>query len=217
MATLTLEYRDPRELHPHPRNYRAHPPEQIKQIAKSLADFGQYKNIVVTPDGMVIAGHGVVQAAIEAGISELAVYVFDGDEAQVRRMMVADNELSRGAQDDPLALHDLLEEIARDDGDLTGTGWNEREIKEQLDALAAEIIDFTPQVTEDQAGSGTAWNSVQRSECVRLIFGVIEAALPKELYDEVHALCDRAFEQGASYTEAMSMILRQGCDACAWD
>lgn len=138
MATLTLEYRDPRELHSHPRNYRAHPPEQIKQIAKSLADFGQYKNIVVTPDGMVIAGHGVVQAAIEAGITELAVHVFDGDEAQVRRLMVADNELSRGAQDDPLALHNLLEEIARDDGDLMGTGWSENDLQELLTEVAVD-------------------------------------------------------------------------------
>lgn len=91
----TLEYRDPRTLHSHLCNYRAHLPEQTKQAA---FDFGQYENIVITPDGVVVAGHGVVQAAIEAGKSEVAVYVLDGDDAQLRRLMAADPGLRRSTR-----------------------------------------------------------------------------------------------------------------------
>ena len=59
---------DPRTLKPNPENYRGHPQEQIAEIATSLRDLGQFKNVVVRPDGTILAGHGVVQAAIAAGI-----------------------------------------------------------------------------------------------------------------------------------------------------
>lgn len=213
---------DPRTLKPNPENYRAHPQEQIAEIAASLRAFGQYRNVVARPDGTILAGHGVVEAAIAEGRETIAVFVFDGTDAEARRLMVADNELSRGAEDDERALHALLNEINRDFGDLAGTGWSDAEHEARLAELAAELqeletIDFTPQLSTDQAGQGTAWNSVHGSDRVRLVFGEIEAALPDEIYVEVHDLCERAFNSGGSYADQIALILRRGCDACASD
>jgi len=130
---------DPRTLKPNPENYRAHPQEQIAEIATSLRDLGQFKNVVVRPDGTILAGHGVVQAAIAEGVPVVWGFIFEGTDAEARRLMVADNELSRGAEDDERALHALLNEIDRDFGDLAGTGWSDAEHEAVLAELAAEF------------------------------------------------------------------------------
>src|SRR5689334_4422777 len=57
-------------LYPHDRNYRNHPPEQIKMLKASLERFnGQVRSIVVQECAngsyTIVAGHGVVQAAQE--------------------------------------------------------------------------------------------------------------------------------------------------------
>jgi hypothetical protein len=135
---MEIEYRDPATLTPHPENYRHHPPEQVAEICKSIRAHGQVKNIIVNPEGIILCGHGVVQAAQEMGQPEVAVFVFDGTEAEQRKLMVADNELSRMAEDDERSLMSLLREIDEDFGDLRGTGWDERAMKDRLDALAAE-------------------------------------------------------------------------------
>ena len=136
---MRIEYRDPTTLTPHPQNYRAHPPEQVAEICKSIRASGQYKNVVVNAEGQILAGHGVVQACIEMGYPEVAVHVFDGTEAEQRRLMVADNELSRQAEDDERALAELLSSIATDFGDLAGTGWSDAEHEAVLAELAAEF------------------------------------------------------------------------------
>lgn len=121
---LSIEYRDPRALAANPENYRHHPPEQISEIKRSLQDLGQYRNVVCRPDGTLLAGHGVVQAAIDLGWEQIAVHVFTGSEAKARRLMVADNELSRGAVNDDRELASLLRQVQRDFGDLRGTGFD---------------------------------------------------------------------------------------------
>jgi 23S rRNA maturation-related 3'-5' exoribonuclease YhaM len=46
-------------IKPHPRNYRGHPSTQVDAIRHSLDQFGQYRDVVVSSDGCIIAGHGV--------------------------------------------------------------------------------------------------------------------------------------------------------------
>jgi len=139
---------DPRTLKPNPENYRAHPQEQIAEIATSLRDLGQFKNVVVRPDGTILAGHGVVQAAIAEGVPVVWGFIFEGTDAEARRLMVADNELSRGAEDDDRALAELLSSIATDFGDLAGTGWSDAEHEARLAELAAESAPFDPDSVE---------------------------------------------------------------------
>ncbi len=118
----------------HPDNYREHPEAQLAHIEHSLAQFGQYKNVVALPDGTVLAGHGVVGAAMKAGLKALAVQVVDLDEAAARKLMVGDNEVSRLATDDDLQLAELLRSVHYDGG-LEGTGFDE----ESLNELLAEV------------------------------------------------------------------------------
>ena len=61
LTTVTIS-----DLKPHPNNPNTHPVKQIDALGESLDKFEQVKNIVVWND-IIIAGHGIVAAAIKAG------------------------------------------------------------------------------------------------------------------------------------------------------
>jgi ParB-like chromosome segregation protein Spo0J len=50
-------------LMPYARNARTHSKKQIQQIASSIERFGFVNPVLVSDDGIIIAGHGRVEAA----------------------------------------------------------------------------------------------------------------------------------------------------------
>jgi DNA modification methylase len=134
--TLAVETVAIDSLTAHPRNYRGHPDAQVAEIGKSLEKFGQYKPVVVSSDGVILAGHGVWTAQKAQGAKDVAVVRMDfpSTDPRAEKLMVADNELSRMAVDDDRALAALLADVQRTEG-LSGTGWDDG----GLDALIGEI------------------------------------------------------------------------------
>jgi hypothetical protein len=131
------------ELRAHPRNYRRHPERQLAHLAQSLREHGVYRNVVVANDGTILAGHGVVEAAADVGLSEIDVVriPFAPDHPKARKLLAADNELARLADDDAHALAHLLEEIRDDDVDgLLGTGYSD----DDLTILLASLDELPP-------------------------------------------------------------------------
>ena len=124
-----------------PKNYRGHPPKQIEQIAASLKGRGFRKPIVVQETtGMVIAGHGLLEAAKSIGLSEVAVAPWDCSDQQARAFLIADNELSRMAIDDDDKLNRLLKELSDEIEDPQvlvddGIGFDLDEILDRMDQL----------------------------------------------------------------------------------
>ena len=51
-------------LKPHPDNYHAHPDDQVEELAASLRQHGFYRTVVVARDLTILAGHGIVEAAM---------------------------------------------------------------------------------------------------------------------------------------------------------
>ena len=220
--TLAVETVAIDSLTPHPRNYRGHPDAQVAEIGKSLDAYGQYKPVVVSSDGVILAGHGVWTARKAQGATDIATVRmgFTADDPRAEKLMVADNELSRMAVDDDRALAALLADIQRTDG-LEGTGWDDG----GLDALIGEMaasdyvkqhgpIDHTPKDAADQAGAGSAWGAMATSEKVRLLWGDIEVACDYSLYERVKTQLDQVFDDGGSYHGELERILVAGCDAC---
>ena len=166
---LTIEFRDPTELTPHPQNVRSHPPEQLREIQRRLRDLGQYKNVVVTPDGTILAGHGVVQAALELGWQQIAVGVFDGTDAEAKLLMLGDNEVGNplsevGPRDDEAALLALAAEVQAAYGSLAGTGISEADLKRRREELeAAGPPEDFPEYDENLDVSGI--RTVECPEC----------------------------------------------------
>jgi hypothetical protein len=114
---------------PHPRNYRAHPQDQLLHIAHSIKEHGLYRNVVVAKDGTILAGHGVVEAAKMLGMTELTVMrlPIGPEHPKALKILTGDNELSMRAEIDDRLLSELLRQVQEEDVDgLLGTGYDEQ-------------------------------------------------------------------------------------------
>jgi hypothetical protein len=117
-----------RDLKPHPQNYRAHPADQRAQLAQSLREHGFYRNVIVAADNTILAGHGVVAAAIDEGLDEIPAVRLPlaADDPRALKILTGDNEIARLADVDDRALAELLRDISeRDEIGLLGTGYDE--------------------------------------------------------------------------------------------
>jgi DNA modification methylase len=89
------------------RNARTHSDAQVDQIAASIHEWGWTSPVLVTEEGMIIAGHGRVRAARKLGLREVPVMVATGwSKAQIQAYALADNKLALNAgwDEDLLAL-----------------------------------------------------------------------------------------------------------------
>jgi hypothetical protein len=123
------------DLHPHEQNYRSHPEDQRGHITQSIREHGFYRNVVVANDGTILAGHGVVEAAREAGLSTIPVVrlAIAPDDPKALKILTGDNEIARLAMIDDRVLANLLRDIREgDDAGLLGTGYD--------DAMLANLV-----------------------------------------------------------------------------
>lgn len=125
------------DLNPHKTNPRTHSRHQVKQIARSIKQFGFNNPILIDGDNNIIAGHGRVEAARLMGLENVPViYLKHLSEAQKRAYIIADNKLAENAGWNNDLLQAELEYISEidTDFDLSLTGL---EIPE-IDLLLAE-------------------------------------------------------------------------------
>ena len=94
-SPLQVTYRPLADLVPYAKNPRTHSPEQVKRIVASMREFGFTNPVLIGDDGVIIAGHGRVMAAKDAGIDPVPCIVLSHlSEAQRRALVVADNQLA---------------------------------------------------------------------------------------------------------------------------
>jgi DNA modification methylase len=132
---ISTEPREIAALRPHPRNYRRHPERQLAILRESLRVHGQQKPVVITPDGTILAGHGLVEAARAEGWNEIACHVYDGPYPEA--FLAIDNRASDLAEDDEEALAALLRNLEAQD-QLTAAGWGQDDLGELLLRLEAD-------------------------------------------------------------------------------
>jgi len=120
------------KLIPYARNARTHSDEQIIQIAASIAEFGWTNPILVGENGILIAGHARLLAALKLGMTEVPVIVLDHlTETQRRALVIADNQLAiRGAAWDEEMLRVELESLEEDGFDLDLVGFTDEEMED---------------------------------------------------------------------------------------
>lgn len=159
MTDLHITYRDPSHLKPWTGNARTHSPKQIRQIARSISLFGFNNPILVDGEGMIVAGHGRVTAALELGIASVPTVLLEHlSPAQKRAYILADNKLAEKAGWDKSILQIELQGLAAAEleFDLTDLGFETGEI----DLLLADDGDevASAEAEEDRI----AWNNVPR-------------------------------------------------------
>jgi DNA modification methylase len=126
------------ELRLDPKNPRVHSTKQIRQIARSIQNFGFNVPILIDAKGKVIAGHGRVMACQQLGWTEVPTIALEHlSEAQAKAFMIADNRLTEiSVWDDRLLAEQLKELSAIElDFDLEAIGFETAEIDLRIESL----------------------------------------------------------------------------------
>lgn len=150
---------DPRSLKPYPHNYNNHPAAQVDELARSLVQFGQYKNIV-TWQGYILAGHGLVEAAIKSNF--LTVETRDMShlsQAEAEALLVADNETARMGVTDAGKLAALIEQVKAQGQAVPGV------TAERLAEIVAEAKAANVENVEFKEYDESVENDVEYHEC----------------------------------------------------
>ncbi len=125
------------ELKPFAGNPKKHPKEQIEVLRKSLNVYGQTKSVIVDKNYMILAGHGLVEAAKENGMKEIVVGIvpFTGKKAIAYVLM--DNKSAELSEYDFTILADTMIDLDTDSSfDMETTGFSLEEIQ--------ELVTWTP-------------------------------------------------------------------------
>ena len=127
---------------PYSRNSRAHSVDQIKQIARSIQEFGFTNPVLLDENRNLIAGHGRLEAARLLNIQQIpAITLPHLSDAQKAALRIADNKLALSAAWDDALLRTELTDL-RDLGfDLSLTGFAD-------DELSALFADATEGLTD---------------------------------------------------------------------
>ena len=117
------------------RNARTHSKKQIRQLADAIRRFGFTNPILVDDAGMILAGHGRVEAAKLLGMADLPCRRLSGmTEAEKRAYILADNKLALNAGWDEDLLAGEIKFILEDpELDISLTGFSVAEIDMLVD------------------------------------------------------------------------------------
>lgn len=95
---MEIVYKKINELKPYENNSRTHDESQIKQICESIKEYGWTNPVLIDEKGMIIAGHGRVEAGKKLDIKEVPCIVLSGlTEAQKKAYVIADNKMALNA------------------------------------------------------------------------------------------------------------------------
>lgn len=110
------------KLAPYANNPKVHPDSQVAEIDASIGQFGFISPILVDAKGVIIAGHGRLQAALSRGMKKVPVIKLTHlTEDEAKALRVAENSLAQ-----------------------SGTSWDPALLEAELSALRAVKFDLEP-------------------------------------------------------------------------
>jgi len=146
------------KLKPHPKNPRIHPDSALDKLVKSIKEFGWTNPVLVSADGIILAGHARVKAAEKAGISEVPVIYLPLEGAKADAYLIADNKLQDETEWDNIKLKDILEELDTGDIDMEITGFSMQEIEDLMTQVwqeeEGEAVDLDEEGKPKDKGEG---------------------------------------------------------------
>ena len=95
------------DIKPYPKNAKKHDKKQIKQVAESIKEFGFNQPLVVNKDGVLVVGHGRLEAAKLLGLTEIPAITVNLTEEQANAYRLADNKLNESDWDIKLVIEEL--------------------------------------------------------------------------------------------------------------
>jgi DNA modification methylase/ParB-like chromosome segregation protein Spo0J len=140
------------DLRPHAGNARVHSVAQLEQIKASMLAFGFTNPLLVDEAGVLIAGHGRLEAAAALGIDKVPVIVLRHLSASEKEALrLADNRIAENATWDQALLRDALASVqAAAEIDVVALGFSAEELAAILTAADEAVIDGEPPQDADQ-------------------------------------------------------------------
>lgn len=151
---LAIKYRKVETLKPYLNNARVHSDAQVKQIVRSIEEYGWTNPILIDGKNGIIAGHGRLAAALMMELDSVPVIELSSmSDAQKRAYIIADNKLVEESGWDKVWLIGELQSLGDLDFDLTLTGFDPAELTTLLGEPYLPTLEptvDTSEVTEDQ-------------------------------------------------------------------
>jgi hypothetical protein len=116
------------EIKLRPRNVKRHGDADVAEIASSLDQFEQRKNVVLDASGYCVAGEGTVRAARKLGWTHVWANRWEAPETAARGYALADNRTAELAQVDYRLLAEELQDLSALGAPVDGLGWDEHEL-----------------------------------------------------------------------------------------
>jgi DNA modification methylase len=152
MENREIVYKNVNDLIPYARNSRTHDTNQVSQIVASIKEFGFTNPILIDDEGLIIAGHGRVQAAQKLNLKTVPTICLDYlTEAQKKAYVIADNRLALNVGWDFDMLKVELNDLNDLDFDVSLLGFDDKEINDILADPTEGLVDedSTPDLVED--------------------------------------------------------------------
>lgn len=152
---MKIETLEIAKLTPDPNNARKHDETNLKAIEASLREFGQRKPIVITEDGVIVAGNGTIAAAQNLGWEKIDVVRIpkDWSEDRIKAFALADNRTAELADWNSQVLSAQLLELHEADFDVEAIGFELPQVLELEDVVEEEI----PTEVETRVKKGDLW------------------------------------------------------------
>lgn len=128
-------------IRPYDKNAKKHPKKQVEQVANSIKEFGFNQPVVVDKNGVLIVGHGRLEAAKLLGLKEVPTITVDLTEEKANAYRLADNKLNESEWDMTLVIEEL-KGLSPEMLDLTG-------FDKDLIIEADEKDDEVPEIPEE--------------------------------------------------------------------
>jgi len=142
MEKREIIYKKTKDLIPYARNSRTHSDEQVAQIVASIKEFGFTNPILVDEEGLIIAGHGRVQAALRLNLDEVPTIALEYlTDAQKKAYVIADNKLALNAGWDFDMLKIEFNDLIDMDFDLSLIGFDDKELNQILADPTEGLVD----------------------------------------------------------------------------
>ena len=126
--------RPPADLKPWPGNPRTHSDKQLAKLKASIQTFGFTAPVLVDEAGVILSGHGRVQAAKALGLAQIPTRVITGlSEVKKRAYVIADNKIAQLSGWDQTLLKSELDILIREEFEVEATGFSTAEIDLMFD------------------------------------------------------------------------------------
>jgi DNA modification methylase len=143
--------RAPGDLKPWPTNPRTHSDKQLAKLKASMTKFGFTAPVLVDEAGVVLGGHGRVQAAKELGLASIPTRVISGlSQADKRAYVIADNKIPMLAAWDLGLLKSEMELLINDDFEIETTGFSTAEVDLMFENHPSDPAELQPEDVVDE-------------------------------------------------------------------